>query len=435
MLFGKSKRIKMATESKERPQDQSFGALVKRQFRKNRLAVWSLRILYVLTFIAIFGDFISNEKPLYCQIDGKTYYPVCRQYLVDLGLATWDPKFVNSDWIDQEYESVIYPLIPYSVKTLDLKNITKSPFEEQEVRSKRFYHWLGTDDIGRDIAAEMIYGTRISLMVGIIAMGVATFIGLLLGGLAGFFGDDRLRVSRPSLVLNTIGIFLGIFYGFGARSFNAVEEGGEYMIFTGLLIFVVIMVLTNLLVKLIEYYFPSKKKIAIPIDIIVMRIIEIMNSIPNLIFLLAILAIIEKRSIVNVMIIIGLISWTGIARFFRSELLRIRSLDYIEAARSMGFADVRILMRHALPNALTPVLISVAFGIAGAILAEAALSFLGIGIPTSDVTWGKLLNLSRDNISAWWMAVFPGMAIFITVTIFNLIGEGLTDALNPTLRK
>ncbi|MFT5765476.1 MAG: peptide/nickel transport system permease protein, partial [Saprospiraceae bacterium] len=406
MFFGNKKEIKIAEELRDRSPDQSYRAMVQRQFRKNRLAVWSLRILYALIFIAIFGDFIANEKPLYCKIDGKTYYPVCRQYLVDFGLAKWEAKFINSDWSDQEYESVIYPPIPYAAKTLDLKNTTKGPFSNQNVISKRFHHWLGTDHIGRDIAAGMIRGTRIALQVGIIAMGVATLIGLLLGGLAGFFGDDQLYVSRARLVLNILGVVLGIFYGFGVRSYTIMENGFLPGIFIGLLIFVAVMISANLLAKGINRIFPPKRKIALPIDIIVMRLIEIMNSIPNLIFLLAILAIIEKSSIINVMIIIGLIGWTGIARFVRSELLRIRALDYIEAARSMGFTNFRILMRHAIPNALTPVLISIAFGVAGAILTEASLSFLGIGMPTDEVTWGKILNLSRANISSWWLAIF-----------------------------
>jgi peptide/nickel transport system permease protein len=135
------------------------------------------------------------------------------------------------------------------------------------------------------------------------------------------------------------------------------------------------------------------------------------------------------------MVIIGLITWTGIARFIRAELLRVRQLDFIDAAQSMGFSELRILFRHAIPNSLTPVLITIAFGIASAILIEAFLSFLGIGVSPSDVTWGSLLNLSRDSIKAWWLAILPGSAIFITVSVFNLIGEGLSDALNPKLRQ
>jgi peptide/nickel transport system permease protein len=435
MLFGNKKEIEIAEEIRDRSSDQSYWAMVRRQFRKNRLAVWSLRILYGLIFIAAFGDFIANEKPLYCKIEGKTYYPVCRQYLVDFGFAEWDANFINNDWSDQEYESVVYPLIPYSAKTLDLSNTTKGPFSNQNVISKRFHHWLGTDHVGRDIAAGMIHGTRIALIVGIIAMGVATLIGLLLGGLAGFFGDDQLFVSRTGLILNILGLVLGVFYAFGVRSYTIMEGSFLTEIFVSLFIFFGVMLFANLLAKGVNRIFPAKKKIALPIDIIVMRLIEIMNSIPSLIFLLAILAIIEKSSIINVMIIIGLIGWTGIARFIRSELLRIRTLDYIEAARSLGFANFRILMRHAIPNALTPVLISIAFGIAGAILIEASLSFLGIGMPIDEVTWGKILNLSRDNINSWWLAVFPGIAIFMTVTIFNLIGEGLADAINPTLKQ
>jgi peptide/nickel transport system permease protein len=131
------------------------------------------------------------------------------------------------------------------------------------------------------------------------------------------------------------------------------------------------------------------------------------------------------------MIIIGLLSWTGIAQFVRAELLRIRRQEYIEAAQALGFSDRRILFRHALPNALTPVLITVAFGIAGAVLLESFLSFLGIGLAAESVTWGTMLNLARYQFNAWWLAVFPGLAIFFTVTLFNLIGERLTEAMDP----
>jgi len=169
-------------------------------------------------------------------------------------------------------------------------------------------------------------------------------------------------------------------------------------------------------------------------DILVMRLIEIFRSIPTIFILLAVLAIFESSSIFSVMLIIGLVGWPGIALFVRAELLRVRSLEFIEAGRALGFSEWRIVFRHAVPNALTPVLISIAFGIAGAILAEAAISFLGIGISDNYTTWGSLLRIAQGNTQAWWMAVFPGLAIFITITVFNLIGEGLTDALDPRSR-
>ncbi len=135
------------------------------------------------------------------------------------------------------------------------------------------------------------------------------------------------------------------------------------------------------------------------------------------------------------MAVIGFTSWTGIARFIRAELLRVRSLEYIEAANALGFSSTRTLLRHAIPNSLSPVLIAVAFGIASAILVESILSFLGIGVPAETVTWGSLLSTARKYSQDWWLAVFPGFAIFITVTVFNLIGEGLTDALDPRSKK
>lgn len=164
---------------------------------------------------------------------------------------------------------------------------------------------------------------------------------------------------------------------------------------------------------------------------LVMRFIEMLNSVPALLLILSVVAVIRKPSILYIMAIIGLIRWTSIARFIRAELLKVRSLSYIEAAQAMGFSNARIITRHALPNALTAVLIAIAFGVANSILLESFLSFLGIGVDVAEVTWGTLLHKGQQNVSAWWLSVFPGLAIFFTVTIFNLIGEGLSDALDP----
>ena len=176
------------------------------------------------------------------------------------------------------------------------------------------------------------------------------------------------------------------------------------------------------------------KKTSVPIDIIVQRLIEILLSIPRLFLIIAIVAI-AKPSIFLVMIVIGATSWTEIARFIRAELLKVRSLEYIEASEALGYSNYRILTKHAIPNALSPVLITIAFGIASAILVEAFLSFIGLGLPPEMQTWGKILNEARGAVSAWWMVIFPGFAIFITVTLFNLIGEGLSDALDPRQKR
>ena len=245
------------------------------------------------------------------------------------------------------------------------------------------------------------------------------------------FGDHRLTVSRIRIILTLLAIAIGLFYGFTARSY-AFSEGNFGKEFAkGFGILFICIILFNALASLLKGVPFLGKQVKIPADILVMRFIEIMNSIPSLLLLLSVVALIENQSLIYVMVIIGLIRWTGIARFTRAEFLKIRNQEYIEATKAMGFSNWRIITKHALPNALTPVLITIAFGIASAILLEAFLSFLGIGVPADQVTWGSLLSDARDQVSAWWLAIFPGVAIFVTVTLFNLIGEGLTDALDP----
>lgn len=421
--------------------DQSFWANVKRQFRKNKLAVYSLRFIYVLIFIAVFADFIANEKPIACKYNNSVYFPLLKSYSVDLGFSNWQPEFQNVTWKDLEYEWVVFPLVPYLPKNMDAYNSQSvSPFAEQEIKSTRWKHWLGTDELGHDILAAMIHGTRISLQVGLISQGIAAFIGILLGALAGYYGDDRLKISRGRLILNIIALFLAFFYGFGARSYILGDAIGISFgkFFVELLISFALMaaifVLANLLAVALKAIPLFKQKVNIAVDIIVSRMVEIMVSIPTLFLIIAIVAI-AKPSIILVMAIIGMTTWTGIARFIRAELLKVRNLEFIESAHALGFSEMRTLFRHAIPNALSPVLIAIAFGIAAAILIESTLSFLGIGVPAETLTWGSVLSAARQSPTAWWLAIFPGFAIFLTVTVYNLVGEGLTDALDPRQKK
>lgn len=411
---------------------QSYWAVVRKQFRKNRTAMWALRLLYILVFVALTGDFIANEKPLYCKIDGETHFPVFRSYLVRTGLAHWEAKFFQTPWHEHDYEAAIWPPVPFSSSTLDISNANYAePGAVKQVGSYRFRHWLGTDELGRDVLAGLIAGTRIAMLVGIVAMAIATLIGGLMGALGGYFGDDRFKLSRARLWLNLLALPLAYFYGFISRGF-ALQEGPFFVeLLKSLGIVLGVFIALNLLATLLSRLPILAKEVRVPLDLIVMRLIEVFNSIPALLLILSIVAIIEEKSIFYIMAIIGIIRWTGIARFMRAELLRVRSLEYIEAAQALGYSEWRTLFRHAMPNALTPVLITVAFGIASAILLEAFLSFLGIGVPPDQVTWGSMLNGSRSKASAWWLAIFPGLAIFFTVTIFNLLGEGLTDALDP----
>ncbi len=221
-------------------------------------------------------------------------------------------------------------------------------------------HWMGTDDQGRDVASRLIHGCRISISVGFVAVGIYVLMGILIGGMAGYFGGW--------------------------------------------------------------------------IDIVISRFIEVIICFPVFFLILTVLAFVGP-SIYNIMIVIGLTSWTGIARLVRAEFFKRRSQDYVQAIRVVGGSTARVMWRHLLPNSLAPVLVSATFGVAGAILIESSLSFLGFGVQPPTPSWGDLLSQSRDYMDiAWWLTFFPGLAIFTTITAFNLVGEGLRDAIDPKMR-
>ncbi len=420
---------------------RTYWYYVKRQFKKNRLAVWALRTVYLLIFIAVFADFIANEKPIVMKYKDKIYFPIFREYLHNFFNVPFPEEFRNiPSWRDVQYDWAIFPLIPYSPQNIDLYNVLVGPFDDQDVPSVRWRHWLGTDDLGRDIAAGLIHATRIALSVGIVSMGIAAIIGILLGSLAGYFGDDTLRASRASIIFGIIMLVLGYFYAIEVRKYVIIDSLKESVINFVMQLFISAGIFLGFLFLAWMIARPFKRvkwlgdRVFLPMDMLVSRLIEVIVTIPSLFLIVAIVAIAEP-SLFLVMAVIGLTGWTGIARFIRAELLRIRNLQYIEAARSLGFPHRKILIRHAIPNALTPVLISIAFGIASAILTESTLSFLGLGVPPDTVTWGSILSLSRKYPESWWLAIFPGSAIFITVTLFNLIGEGLIYALDPRFKR
>ncbi|HAZ09582.1 MAG: peptide ABC transporter permease [Omnitrophica bacterium GWA2_41_15] len=237
-------------------------------------------------------------------------------------------------------------LAPYNPGQIDIENILTAPSSS---------HIFGTDSLGRDLFSRMVYGARISLMVGFIAVGIASLIGIALGAIAGYYGKW--------------------------------------------------------------------------VDGIIMRFIDIMLCFPTFFLILAVIALLEP-SIINIMVIIGATSWMGIARLMRAEILSLKERDFIYAERSIGASDLRIIIRHLIPNAMAPVLVSITLGIAGAILVESSLSFLGIGVQPPTPSWGNILSEGKAVMGAgWWMMLFPGMAIFITVLGYNLLGEGIRERL------
>ncbi len=242
-------------------------------------------------------------------------------------------------------------LVPYDPNQIDLKQVLMPPSQA---------HFLGTDTLGRDVLSRIIYGSRISLLVGFVAVGLATLIGLVVGALAGYYGGW--------------------------------------------------------------------------VDAALMRLVDLMLCFPTFFLILAVIAVLEP-SIWNIMAVIGLTSWMGVARLVRAEFLSLREREFVTAARALGASDVRLALRHMLPNALAPVMVSATLGVAGAILTESALSFLGLGVQPPTPSWGNILTAGKDNIEiAWWLSVFPGLAILITVMSYNLLGEGIREAIDPRLK-
>lgn len=231
----------------------------------------------------------------------------------------------------------------------------------QSLQPPSLAHPLGTDDLGRGVLLRLLYGARISLLVGFVAVGISCLIGIVLGALAGYYGGWT--------------------------------------------------------------------------DTLIMRFVDIMLCFPTFFLILAVIAFLNP-SIWNIMIVIGMTSWMGVARLIRAEFLSLRERDFVQAARALGASDLRLIFRHILPNALSPVLVSATLGVAGAILTESALSFLGIGVQPPTPSWGNMLITGKQTLgSAWWLSVFPGLAILITVLGYNLLGEGIRDALDPRLKE
>lgn len=439
-----------------KPADFSFRKYAWKQFRKNKPAYFSFYILLVLALVALLAPFIANEKPLYANYKGNTLFPAftfqSNYHLADE--QTGDSLHIQldiADWKRMDLTSVWWAPVPWSPESPDRANRNcRGPSDPQRFVtaqgdtlfiSSRFRHKLGTTENGTDVLSALIHGTRISLGIGFISMGIAAVIGLFLGAIAGYFGDHRARMRRGQFYFILLSIPFAWFYAFSVRTYSlkdALADSGSAFLLQLLIsiaVFALVIWIFSLAGKLISRGSFLGKQVNVPLDSIISRGIEILNSIPVLILVISLAALTKSYSIIYIMIIIGLTSWTGIARFTRAEFLRIRSMDYILAAEAMGFTERRIIFRHALINGIAPSLVSIAFGIAAAILIESGLSFLGIGLPPEVLTWGKLLNQGRNNFDAWWLIVFPGIAIFITVTVYNLIGEGLRDALDPKLKR
>jgi peptide/nickel transport system permease protein len=265
-------------------------------------------------------------------------------------------RVLQSDTFRSEKGWAILPPVFFGENENIISDARKSPSWIGSTEA-RHWHWFGTDTNGRDVLVRLIYGARVSMLVGIVSVALYTLIGVVLGALAGYY-----------------------------RGW---------------------------------------------VDLLISRTIELIICFPVLMVILSVQAFLAP-SLINLILAMTLLWWTSVARLMRAEFLRLTELDFVSGVRALGGSDLRIIFLHILPNGLGPVLVMISFGVAGSIVVESALSYLGFGVPQPMASWGDLLNNGRNDVAGlWWLTVFPGLAIFLTVTCFNLVGEAVRDALDP----
>jgi len=319
---------------------------------KGLRALWADRrarpavvVLALLIGAAVFADLLASDLPLAVRVDGQTHWLPCLARPAALRGRNQATLAATAEWM------VCTP-IPYGpAQTIAATGELREGLPPWGPDGA---HWLGTDELGRDVLARLIHGARVSLFVAFFTVLIAVGVGLLLGGVSGYLG--------------------------GAT------------------------------------------------DAVLSRALEVMTTFPLVFFLIALLSVLRTQSLWPLVLALGLTRWTDVARLVRAEVLKLKTLDYVLAARAMGASTARIIARHLLPNALGPVLVTATFGVAAAVLLETALSFLGLGVAPPTASWGELLTQAHRTLvhpGAWWLAVFPGTCIALTVLSVNALGEAV----------
>ncbi|MEO8859680.1 MAG: ABC transporter permease [Burkholderiaceae bacterium] len=325
------------------------------RFRRNRLGFWSLLVFCVLVLASLGAELISNDRPLVVRYQGTTYFPVFKDYPE----KTFGGDFETStDYLDpfirkrlsMDGNWAIFAPNPYGAQTINY--FAAEPNPSGPTRA----NLLGTDDRGRDMLAQLIYGFRVSVLFALALTVTGVTLGMVTGALQGYFG------------------------GWTDLSFQ--------------------------------------------------RFIEIWGSMPEL-YLLIIFSAIFSPSIGLLLLLLTLFGWMGLSDYVRAEFLRNRQMDYVRAARALGVGNWQIIVRHVMPNSLTPVVTFLPFRMSGAILALTSLDFLGLGVPPGTPSLGELLSQGKNNIDAWWISLSTFAVLVITLLLLTFMGDALRDALDP----
>lgn len=374
------------------------------------LARW---VIILMIVIGLLHKFIANDIPILARSASGLSMPVVQDYLYDLGLNPRNPHMASV-----QYEALINPIIHKSAYNADIDKILLKPMNEG--------YLLGTDGLGRDVLSGLIHGTATAVLVSLGAVGLALMIALFIGVISGYYHKRPVR-------LNFLQIFLGMIIILLILPYLITELTSTQ---TNLLIILLPILLG---MGLWKYLSPilgkfKIKKWEVPIHRFTDRMIEVREAIPTIFLILGAIALFKDNSIWNVALIIGLIGWGSLARYIRAEVMKVRETAYIDAAIVQGQSTWRIIVRHILPNALDPLLSIITFSFTAAILLEATLSFLGLGMPQEAPTWGSLLAQAR-TANAWWLAVFPGLCIFLAIASLNTIADYLQRRLDVRIKK
>ncbi|EIJ43966.1 ABC-type uncharacterized transport system, permease component [Beggiatoa alba B18LD] len=325
------------------------------RFKTHKRGYYSLWIFSLLFSISLFAEFFSNEKPLIVFYNGAYYFPILQTYPETTfgGFFATEADYTDTFIREQLTHAgnwLITPLNPYSFKTLDYTNAMPNPAPPSDL------HLLGTDDRGRDVLAQLIYGFRLSVLFGLTLTFIAVVVGVIAGAIQGYFGGN--------------------------------------------------------------------------VDLYSQRLIEVWASIPEL-YVLIIFSSLFYPSVLLLILLLSLFSWMSLADYVRAEFLKGRNFTYIHAAQALGVSHFKIIWRHLLPNALTPVFTYIPFFISKAILALTSLDFLGLGLPPDQPSLGSLLAQGKSNIEAWWLSLFTFIILVGMLILLTFIGDGLREAFNP----